>query len=199
MKEIKALLKLEAALTRLLVRKIVLVSLGLFPAFARQAGVSYLALFVLAVIGLGSAQLYSPMASLGDRTYVVLVMLLSFSYTTRALVFGLQEARKRLAPTEAPSSAPFGGRAFIPSLAVLSGFLMFSLVPPIVVFAFQRLGWALSFCLWGLFLSFLAAIILTITAVFSTRFRDWLPRFLKRIPRIDSVHVAGLIYHAENR
>lgn len=199
MKEIKPLLKLEAVFTRLFARRVTAESLRLFPPFAKQVGVSYLALFVLAVIGLGSAQLYCPSASLNDRTYVVFVMLLSFSYTTRAISFGLRKAR-----THVMSKHPLGYGAhpgqitFVPSLAVLSGFLMFSLLPPIVIFRFQHLRWAEDFCLRGVLLSFIGVIVLAVLTVTSSRFRDWLPGFIKRLPRIDSAGVAGVIYQHEN-
>ncbi|MDQ2944794.1 MAG: hypothetical protein M3Y27_02420, partial [Acidobacteriota bacterium] len=111
--------------------------------------------------------------------------------------------RKRLAEKNTPEfSLPNSKAGFLLVLAVLSSQLMFSLVPPIVIFHFQHLSWSEHMCIDGLMFSIFAAIVLFVLSKISSRIRNLIGKLqllVSRLTLINSSGIAGQMYHESER
>ena len=125
----------------------------MLPASLKSTGRSYLSLFVLSLVGLASASLYNPAASLNERCYVIFILLLSFLYTFKLLgTFAKKLKSKQMVQHANPNTAAVVG--------VLLVMLTLSLIPPIVVFALQHLKWAERFCALGVLYSAILGVVI---------------------------------------
>jgi hypothetical protein len=130
------------------------------PAALKRMGISYLSLFLLSLIGIASAALCYPGASLNERSYVTLILLLSLCYTTKAIGYIIKLIRDKRPLRDAPSGPSFAPLRVVMGLVLL---VSFSLIPPLAIFAANRMiHWAMGFCIKGAICLFILGIALAL-------------------------------------
>ena len=192
-------IRVEAVILKFASKAVGRQTAAFFPSVLKQAAQSYLSWFVFGLIALASAQLYNPSASQNDRIYAAFVILLSFLYTVKTILFSIRKLKVWL---EKRNGLEFRAAASNPTtFAVVIGliaFVMLSLIPPILIFKFQDLVWAERMCLAGLLLSAIIVAVLAILSYNSSRIRSIVgdfPLLLRRLPLVNSSGIAGRLYH----